>query len=81
MIFSLVEFNKTISLNPKKDITVESRWEMVKLESIVKIIRGVIYNKNEEIITPTSNITEINKNIAILTADNITLKGEFELKK
>ena len=71
--FSLVEFNKTISLNPKKDITVESRWEMVKLESIVKIIRGVIYNKNEEIITPTSNI--------ILTADNITLKGEFELKK
>ena len=71
--FNHTDFNKAISLNPKLQININTDYEMKKLGEVVNIIRGVNYNKNEEIATPTSNI--------ILTADNITLEGTFVLKK
>ena len=77
--FNRVNFDKIINLNPQyrmeeiaQSIT-NADYEMKKLGEVVNIIRGVTYDKNEEITTPTSNI--------ILTADNITLKGEFVVKK
>ncbi len=72
--FSRINFDKVISLNPKQQIEIiNTHHEMKKLGEVVNIIRGVTYDKNEEVMTPTSNI--------ILTADNITLKGTFEVKK
>ena len=72
--FSRVDFNKIIGLNPKQQINmINTGYEMKKLSEVVNIIRGVTYDKNEEVIGPTSNI--------ILTADNITLEGTFVMKK
>ena len=72
--FSRIDFNKAISLNPKQQIEViNTDYEMKKLGEVVNIVRGVTYDKNEEVMTPTSNI--------ILTADNITLEGTFTIKK
>lgn len=68
-----VHFDKIISLNPQQNIEIETQWPLVKLGEVVNIIRGVTYGKNEEVVTPTSNV--------ILTADNITLDGTFALKK
>ena len=77
--FSRTDFNKAISPNPKQwteekmqSIT-NAGYEIKKLGEVVNIIRGVTYHKNQEVMTPTSKI--------ILTADNITLEGTFELKK
>ena len=77
--FSRIDFSKTINLNPQQRIEkmiqsiANAGYEMKKLGEVVNIIRGVNYDKNEEITTPTSNI--------ILTADNITLEGTFVIKK
>ncbi len=77
--FSLVDFDKIINLNPQHQIEeivqsiTNAGYETKKLGEVVNIIRGVNYDKNEEITTPTSNI--------ILTADNITLEGTFVVKK
>ncbi len=38
--FSRKDFNKAFSLSPKKNITIETKWDLVKLESIMKIVRG-----------------------------------------
>ena len=38
--FSRKEFNKAISLTPKKNITIESKWEMVKLGDVVSLEYG-----------------------------------------
>ncbi|MFN9304113.1 MAG: restriction endonuclease subunit S [Candidatus Kapaibacterium sp.] len=38
--FSRKDFNKALSLTVKKDITVKSKWELVKLENIMTISRG-----------------------------------------
>jgi len=49
------------------------KWEMVKLGEVAKIIRGVTYSKRDQSAIKTSKI--------ILTADNITLDGTFNIKK
>ena len=72
--FNRIDFDKVISLNPKQQIDIiNTNYEMKKLGEVVNVIRGVTYDKNEEVMGPTSNI--------ILTADNITLEGTFVLKK
>ncbi|MBA2881796.1 type I restriction-modification system DNA methylase subunit [Desulfosalsimonas propionicica] len=38
--FSRKEFNKAISLTPKKASMVESKWELVKLDEIAEIVSG-----------------------------------------
>lgn len=68
-----VDFEKTISLSAKKKVKIESKWESKRFDEIADIIRGVTYSKSDQ-----SNI-ETNK--IILTADNITLSGNFEINK
>ncbi|MFM6183277.1 MAG: hypothetical protein ACKPA8_17615 [Dolichospermum sp.] len=38
--FSRKDFNKTFSLTPKKNLKIETKWELVKLENICEIVRG-----------------------------------------
>jgi len=66
-------FDKSISLTKKKIIAIETKWELKKLGEISKIEKGVTYSKNDEVQTETNNI--------VLTADNVTLSGQFELNK
>ena len=73
LTFDRVNFEKNISLVVKKKIKIESKWEIVKLGNIAKVIKGVIYSKNDQTANETNKI--------ILTADNITLDGNFEVKK
>lgn len=68
-----VDFEKIISLSAKKKVKIESKWESKRFDEIADIIRGVTYSKSDQ-----SNI-ETNK--IILTADNITLSGNFEINK
>lgn len=73
MTFDRVDFEKTISLAVKKKVKIESKWESKRFDEAAQIIRGVTYSKGDQ----TSNRT----NIIILTADNITLEGNLEVKK
>jgi type I restriction enzyme M protein len=73
MTFDRVEFEKTISLSVKKKVKIESKWESKRFDEAAQIIRGVTYSKGDQ----TSNRT----NKIILTADNITLEGNLEIKK
>lgn len=38
--FSRTDFNKAFSLSPKKNITIDTQWDIVKLENIMTIVRG-----------------------------------------
>ncbi len=40
MDFSRVDFNKALSLTPAKKVEIESRWDLVTLESIAEIQKG-----------------------------------------
>jgi type I restriction-modification system DNA methylase subunit len=40
--FSRTDFNKTFSLTPKKNIVIESKWPLVKLEKVAPYITGKI---------------------------------------
>lgn len=71
--FDRVDFEKNISLSAKKKVKIESKWESKRFDEIADIIRGVTYSKSDQ-----SNL-ETNK--IILTADNITLNGNFEINK
>ena len=73
LTFDRVDFEKGISLSAKKKVKIESKWENKKFDEVADIIRGVTYSKQDQSNNETNKI--------ILTADNITLKGEFEIKK
>ncbi|MGB0870934.1 MAG: N-6 DNA methylase [Flavobacteriales bacterium] len=73
LTFDRVDFEKNISLSVKKKVKIESKWESKRFDEIADIIRGVTYSKSDQSNRKTSKI--------ILTADNITLKGSFEIKK
>ncbi|MEB3801583.1 restriction endonuclease subunit S [Flavobacterium columnare] len=73
MTFDRVEFEKNISLSVKKKVKIESKWELKRFDETAQIIRGVTYSKGDQ----TSDITDK----IILTADNITLEGNLEIKK
>lgn len=52
LTFDRIEFEKNISLSVKKKITVESKWDIVKLEDIIELISGQspeseFYNQNK----------------------------------
>ena len=50
--FNRIDFDKVISPNPKPQIEIiNTNYEMKKLGEIVNIIRGVTYDKNEEVMT------------------------------
>jgi type I restriction enzyme M protein len=73
MTFDRVDFEKTISLAVKKKVKIESKWESKRFDEVAQIIRGVTYSKGDQTSDQTNKI--------ILTADNITLEGNFEIKK
>lgn len=44
--FSRKDFNKAFSLNSKKNVGIETKWELVKLEDICVLGRGRVINHN-----------------------------------
>jgi type I restriction enzyme M protein len=73
MSFDRVDFEKSLSLTLKKKVEICSKWEQKRFDSIAKIVRGVTYSKEDQSTSETKTI--------ILTADNITLEGNFEINK
>lgn len=72
--FSRTKFNKVIKLNEIKQQTeFESKYTNVSIKDYCKIIRGVTFDKSLERQVRTNNI--------VLTADNISLDGHFNVKK
>jgi type I restriction enzyme M protein len=66
-------WDKKVNLRKKTELNVFNRYGNTTLASVANIIRGVTYNKMQQLTTPTNNI--------VLTADNITLSGNFEINK
>ena len=50
-----------------------SKYPLRQLTDFVDVIRGVTYDKTDQVLDETPNV--------ILTADNITLDGHFEVSK
>lgn len=71
--FNRFEFDLNVSLNVKKKIKLETKWQEKRFDEVADIIRGVTYSKADQTIEETENI--------VLTADNITLSGHFEINK
>lgn len=71
--FSRVGFNKALRLNVKKAVEISSKYTMKGLFDVATLFRGVTYDKSDQRLTETSNV--------VLTADNITLDGRFEVTK
>ena len=73
MDFSKPYFNIQIKLSTYKEIEIESKYPLAKLGDKVEIIRGVTFDKQFQTTEETDNV--------VLTADNITLDGRFEVVK
>ena len=73
MDFSKPSFDMQIKLSVDKKVEIVSKYPMVKLGDKVAIIRGVSYDKQSQELHETNNV--------VLTADNITLDGRFEVVK
>ena len=71
--FSRTKFDKVIKTTLEHRIEIVSKYPLAKLEDLIKIVRGVTYSKEDQRIEPTNNI--------ILTADNITIDGHFDIVK
>lgn len=71
--FSRVNFNKALRLNVERIVDTNSKYPVRNLFEMANIFRGVTYDKADQRLNETSNI--------VLTADNITLDGRFEVKK
>ena len=73
MDWSRCEFDKGIATSTKKAIILTSRYDLVELQQLIDITRGVTYSKEEQSGQETPYV--------ILTADNITEDGHFDVKK
>ena len=74
--FSRASFSNTITPNVVKKVEIKSKWKMMNLLECLKgnsVVRGVTYDKTQQVVGRTNNV--------ILTADNITLDGHFEVTK
>ncbi len=71
--FSRPTFNKAISSTFGKKIEIKSQYQLVLLSTLATVIRGVTYSKKNQSTDETNNV--------ILTADNITLDGRFNITK
>ena len=71
--FTKSDFDKEIETTAKRKIEINSKFQLIALNELATIIRGMTYPKNEQTIEETRNI--------ILTADNITLDGRFSISK
>lgn len=65
------KFDKAVNLN--KRMKVSSIFPMLRLNEIADVIKGANYSKDDQVYDKTNNI--------VLTADNITNDGSFELVK
>lgn len=71
--FGVIDFNKSISTFLQESIRLQSKFPLVGIGRYATLIRGVTYSKSSQVQYETPNI--------VLTADNITLDGHFELNK
>ncbi len=74
MTFDRADFEKIINTKVKKKIKIESKYPFEKIENIVAYYgTGITYDKSDVVFTESKNV--------ILTADNITLDNQLEIKK
>lgn len=73
LTFDRDTFEKNISLTAKKKVNIFTKFSLKPIEDLAKVIRGVTYSKEDQVLDITGNI--------ILTADNITLSGKLEVNK
>ncbi len=81
--FSRKDFDKHISLSVKKNVSIESKWELVKLENLMKIVRGAsprpidYYLTNDEAGIAWIKIGDVSKGSKYITqtAEKITVEG------
>ena len=81
--FARNNFDKHISLSVKKNVSIESKWELVKLENIMEIVRGASprpidhYLTNGETGIAWIKIGDVSKGSKYITqtAEKITLEG------
>lgn len=87
--FSRKDFNKAFSLTPKKNIKIETQWELVKLENVCEIVRGASPRPIDKYITTDINginwikigdVSEGSKYVT-QTAEKITLEGSEKSRK
>ena len=80
-LIDLIDFRKTsfnFAIKTKIDdeneiVQYRKDIQVVGLGDVADFVRGVTFDKNDQVIEPTSKI--------VLTADNITLRGELVIKK
>lgn len=74
MTFDRADFEKVINTKAKKKIKIESKYPFEKIENIVAYYgTGITYDKSDVVFTESKNV--------ILTADNITLDNQLDIKK
>lgn len=73
LTFDREVFEKNISVTAKKKVIINSQFSLEPIDDLAAVIRGVTYSKEEQVLETTDNV--------ILTADNITLLGNLEIKK
>lgn len=71
--FSRAHFNKALRIRAERKIEIHSKYPLKELYKISDLFRGVTYDKESQLFTATNTI--------VLTADNITLDGRFEVTK
>lgn len=71
--FSRAKFDMAINIERQAKTGFTSRHALVPLSECAEIVRGVTYDKGDQVTARTSRV--------ILTADNITLEGELLVQK
>ena len=74
--FSQTTFDAQIKTSPERKIEISSKYPVEKIsksELGIEIIKGVTFDKNKQSTEETS--------VQVLTSDNITIDGRFEVKK
>jgi type I restriction-modification system DNA methylase subunit len=78
--FSRKDFNKTFSLTPKKDITIETKWDLIKLGQLIKEqqkskiqVRDANNEQNNEYVFFTSGEKVLTYSQYLINGENIYL--------
>lgn len=86
LTFDRLDFEKNISTSVKKKVTIESKWEILRLNQLVSIVRGASPRPIREYITDDANgvnwikIGDVKRNSKYLTetAEKITKDGALK---
>lgn len=68
-----IPFEKIVNLNASVKLVFDTQYPRKRLKRNYDIIKGITYDKDDQVYRETSNV--------ILTADNITLNNNFEVTK